>query len=142
VWLVLNYLLSLNPRRFARAEDRRKYGEYNTSYLAKWVYWREIWTLGLFLAFNIIMLVLGLQLFFWHVQFGYAIYSSTGALDVFEVCQPVTFAPISDNRCDLDMLLMEHSFGESYGVPFVGKQCLERFAGMEIVLTSATSREL
>lgn len=67
------------------------------------------------------MLVLGLWLFFWHAQFGYAVYSSTGVIEVFEVYQPVTFAPTSDNRCDLDMLLMEHSFGESYGVPFVGK---------------------
>jgi hypothetical protein len=71
------------------------------------------------------MQVLGLWLFLRHVERIYAAYSSTGVLDVFEVYQPVTFAPKSDHGCDLEMLLMEHSFGESYGVPFVGKQCLK-----------------
>ncbi|KAF3393854.1 hypothetical protein F1880_005383 [Penicillium rolfsii] len=66
------------------------------------------------------MQVLCLCLLLWQVHFGYAVNSSTGVLEVFEVYQPVTFAPTSDNGCDLEMLLMDHSFGESYGVPFVG----------------------
>lgn len=56
------------------------------------------------------------------VGLSYAISSSTGVLDVFQVYQPVTFAPKSDNGCNLEMLLMDHVFGESYGEPFVGKK--------------------
>ncbi|KAJ5364426.1 uncharacterized protein N7496_010139 [Penicillium cataractarum] len=65
------------------------------------------------------MMLLGLLLALGQVERIHAA-SSTGLLDVFEVYQPVTFAPKSDNGCNTEMLLMDHVFGESYGVPFVG----------------------
>jgi hypothetical protein len=48
------------------------------------------------------------------------LYAESVPLDVFQVYQPVTFAPQSQNGCDLDVLLMDHVFGASYGKPFVG----------------------
>ncbi|KAJ5678619.1 hypothetical protein N7462_006863 [Penicillium macrosclerotiorum] len=45
---------------------------------------------------------------------------STSLLNVFQVYQPVSFATHGENGCDLDMLLMDHVFGASYGKPFVG----------------------
>lgn len=39
--------------------------------------------------------------------------------DVFQVYQPVPAT--SGGSCDRDVVLMEHSFGASYGHPFVGK---------------------
>lgn len=45
---------------------------------------------------------------------------STGLQEVFQVYQPVSFAPEGLNGCDLDVLLMDHVFGQSYGKPFVG----------------------
>lgn len=48
--------------------------------------------------------------------------STTGPLDVFEVYQPVTFHPTSNNACSQEVLLMEHQFGYSYGHPYVGKK--------------------
>lgn len=50
-----------------------------------------------------------------------SLYAESIPLDVFQVYQPVTFAPQSENRCDLNVLLMEHVFGASYGEPFVGQ---------------------
>ncbi len=49
------------------------------------------------------------------------LYAEHIPLDVFQVYEPVTFAPQSENGCDLNVLLMEHVFGASYGKPFVGK---------------------
>ena len=48
-------------------------------------------------------------------------YAESIPLDVFQVYQPVTFAPQSENGCDLNVLLMEHVFGASYGKPFIGE---------------------
>lgn len=48
--------------------------------------------------------------------------SSTGLQDVFQVYQPVPFEPNGDNSCDVEILLMEHVFGASYGAPYVGKK--------------------
>lgn len=47
---------------------------------------------------------------------------ATGLQEVFEVYQPVIFAPQGFNECDADIQLMDHVFGESYGAPFVGKE--------------------
>lgn len=87
------------------------------------------------------MMILGLLLALGQVERIHAASSSTGVLDVFEVYQPITFAPKSDNGCNTEMLLMDHVFGESYGVPFVGKNChsLQMIKG---ILTSVTSRNL
>ncbi|KAJ9212252.1 hypothetical protein DTO166G4_6196 [Paecilomyces variotii] len=46
--------------------------------------------------------------------------SAAGPLDVFQVYQPVTFDPASNNACNQEILLMEHQFAASYGHPFVG----------------------
>jgi Peptide N-acetyl-beta-D-glucosaminyl asparaginase amidase A len=46
--------------------------------------------------------------------------SSSGVLVDFEVSKPVEFDPASKG-CNEVILLMEYSFGYSYGVPFVGK---------------------
>jgi hypothetical protein len=101
-------------------------GEHSSSKRAGWGYWIALWLLRVLIAANIIIMIIFLFLVLWQVVLIYAAISSTGGvLDVFEVYQPVTFAPKSDNGCELEMLLMEHSFGESYGVPFVGKQYLE-----------------
>ncbi|KAJ6175952.1 hypothetical protein N7485_002866 [Penicillium canescens] len=46
--------------------------------------------------------------------------SSTGLQEVFQVYQPVSFKPSGDNSCNVELLLMDHIFGASYGSPFVG----------------------
>jgi hypothetical protein len=48
-------------------------------------------------------------------------HSSTALQDVFQVYQPVSFNSSGDTGCDVEVLLMDHVFGASYGVPFVGK---------------------
>lgn len=45
--------------------------------------------------------------------------NSSSVLVDFEVYKPVEFNP-SSQGCDQVVLLMEHSFGYSYGIPFVG----------------------
>lgn len=40
--------------------------------------------------------------------------------EVFQVYQPIPFASDGLAGCDLDVLLMDHVFGQSYGKPFVG----------------------
>jgi hypothetical protein len=45
--------------------------------------------------------------------------NSSSVLVDFEVYKPVEFDPPSQG-CDQVVLLMEHSFGYSYGIPFVG----------------------
>jgi hypothetical protein len=124
LWSLLNDLASLKSPRFAQAKDRLESGDREY----RWIYWRDLWSLRFAIATMIIMQLLNVWLFLGQVELIYAAYSSTGVLDVFEVYQPVTFAPKSHNGCDLDMLLMEHSFGESYGVPFVGKYYLRELA--------------
>lgn len=42
-----------------------------------------------------------------------------GVLDVFQVYQPIPSPP--NDGCNSDVLLMEHSFGSSYGAPFIGQ---------------------
>ncbi|KAJ5585304.1 uncharacterized protein N7459_005104 [Penicillium hispanicum] len=46
--------------------------------------------------------------------------SNTGLQEVFQVYQPVAFAPQGTDGCDVELELMDHVFGESYGAPFVG----------------------
>ncbi|OQD84133.1 hypothetical protein PENANT_c014G06065 [Penicillium antarcticum] len=46
--------------------------------------------------------------------------SSTSLQESFQVYQPVLFDPSGDNSCDVELLLMDHIFGASYGSPFVG----------------------
>ncbi|KAJ5625994.1 hypothetical protein N7510_002303 [Penicillium lagena] len=46
--------------------------------------------------------------------------SPSGLQEVFQVYQPVPFAPESNNGCDVEVVLMDHVFGASYGKPFVG----------------------
>jgi len=48
--------------------------------------------------------------------------SSTALQDVFQVYQPVPFNSSGDTGCDVEILLMDHVFGASYGAPFVGKR--------------------
>jgi hypothetical protein len=48
--------------------------------------------------------------------------SSTALQDVFQVYQPVPLAPSGEIGCDIELLLMDHVFGASYGAPFVGKR--------------------
>lgn len=50
--------------------------------------------------------------------------ASSGLQEVFQVYQPVSLSPKETsgeaNSCDGELLLMDHVFGSSYGVPFVG----------------------
>ena len=47
--------------------------------------------------------------------------SSPGLKETFQLYQPIQFAPETSNGgCDMEMILMEHVFGSSYGKPFVG----------------------
>lgn len=47
--------------------------------------------------------------------------SSPGLKETFQLYQPIQFAPETSNGgCDVEMILMEHVFGSSYGKPFVG----------------------
>lgn len=78
------------------------------------------------------MMMLSLLILLEQVGLLYAEYveyqaSLAGPLDVFQVYQPVTFAPQSDNGCNLEVLLMEHVFGASYGKPFVGEQWTRKY---------------
>ncbi|KAJ6092922.1 hypothetical protein N7486_008211 [Penicillium sp. IBT 16267x] len=45
---------------------------------------------------------------------------ATGLQEVFQVYQPVSFTSHGASGCDIDVLLMDYEFGESYGVPYVG----------------------
>lgn len=47
--------------------------------------------------------------------------NATGLQEVFQVYQPVPFTSHGASGCDVNVLLMDHEFGESYGVPYVGK---------------------
>ncbi|CAG8128821.1 unnamed protein product [Penicillium salamii] len=45
---------------------------------------------------------------------------STSLQGVFQVSRPIQFNGSGANGCDVEIVLMEHIFGASYGVPFVG----------------------
>lgn len=47
-----------------------------------------------------------------------------GLQDVFQVYQPVPFAPTGNNDCEVETLLMDHVFAYSYGAPFIGKSSI------------------
>lgn len=73
------------------------------------------------------LLLLGHLQFSWALSNGFPAIqrseqpsSSAGLLEVFQVYQPVSSAPAGLGGCDLDLLLMDHVFGYSYGHPFVG----------------------
>ncbi|KAJ5514848.1 hypothetical protein N7463_004400, partial [Penicillium fimorum] len=46
--------------------------------------------------------------------------SSTGLQDFFQLCQPISPDSSGNGNCNVEMLLMKHVFGVSYGAPFVG----------------------
>lgn len=90
--------------------------------------------LGLRLAMTMLLAIPCVLLFLWHVRLVLATHDgyraierspgqtsdSTGSQEVFQVYQPVFFAPEGLTSCDLHVLLMDHVFGQSYGKPFVG----------------------
>ncbi|KAJ5748073.1 uncharacterized protein N7511_009769, partial [Penicillium nucicola] len=45
---------------------------------------------------------------------------SSSLQDVFQVYTPLQFDPSGENSCNVELLLMDHVFGASYGLPFVG----------------------
>ncbi|KAJ5406946.1 hypothetical protein N7465_008230 [Penicillium sp. CMV-2018d] len=47
--------------------------------------------------------------------------SSTGLQEFFQLYQPISLASSGNHNCDVEMLLMDHVFGASYGAPFVGE---------------------
>ncbi|KAJ5085657.1 hypothetical protein N7532_010428 [Penicillium argentinense] len=51
---------------------------------------------------------------------------SSGLQQVFQVYQPVPSISSGSKGCDLELLLMDHVFGSSYGKPFVGKAQMPR----------------
>lgn len=48
--------------------------------------------------------------------------SSTGLQEFFQLYQPISLNSSEKNSCDVELLLMDHVFGASYGAPFVGKR--------------------
>lgn len=48
--------------------------------------------------------------------------SSTGLQEFFQLYQPISLDSSGNHNCDVEMLLMDHVFGASYGAPFVGKR--------------------
>lgn len=60
--------------------------------------------------------------------------NATGFQEVFQVYQPVSFASHGASGCDIDVLLMDYEFGESYGVPYVGKINLTTVISHELAL--------
>ncbi|KAI3144437.1 hypothetical protein CBS147325_5197 [Penicillium roqueforti] len=46
--------------------------------------------------------------------------SSTGLQEFFQLYQPISLDSSGNGNCDVDILLMDHVFGASYGAPFVG----------------------
>ncbi|KAJ5534937.1 hypothetical protein N7527_001191 [Penicillium freii] len=47
--------------------------------------------------------------------------SSTGLQEFFQLYQPISLDSSGNHNCDVEMLLMDHVFGASYGAPFVGE---------------------
>jgi hypothetical protein len=47
--------------------------------------------------------------------------NATGALEVFQVYQPLSLSGGADSACNDEILLMDHVFAYSYGEPFVGQ---------------------
>jgi hypothetical protein len=134
-WSILRHSANLHPSRAGQlivAKGGSKHavaipGDFSNSKRYRSTYWVDLWLLRINIVATIFMMILGLLLALGQVERIYAASSSTGVLDVFEVYQPVTFAPKSDNGCNTEMLLMDHVFGESYGVPFIGKICPNSF---------------
>lgn len=60
--------------------------------------------------------------------------NATGLQEVFQVYQPVSFTSHGASGCDIDVLLMDYEFGESYGVPYVGKINLTTVISHELAL--------
>lgn len=48
--------------------------------------------------------------------------SLTGLQGFFQLYQPISLDSSENNNCDVEILLMDHVFGASYGAPFVGKR--------------------
>ncbi|CAG8265697.1 unnamed protein product [Penicillium nalgiovense] len=46
--------------------------------------------------------------------------SSTGLQDFFQLYSPISLNSSGNGNCDVEILLMDHVFGASYGAPFVG----------------------
>lgn len=53
--------------------------------------------------------------------------SSTGLQEVFQLYQPIPLYSSEKSNCDVELLLMDHVFGASYGAPFVGKRSRKLF---------------
>lgn len=58
--------------------------------------------------------------------------NTTGALEVFQVYQPVSLSGGADSACNDEILLMDHVFAYSYGEPFVGQWISWRVDGSDI----------
>lgn len=149
-WSILRNSASLHPSwadQLTVAKGGSKHagatsGDFSNSKRSRSTYWVDLWLLRINLVATISMMILGLLLALGQVERIYAASSSTGVLNVFEVYQPVTFAPKSDNGCSTEVLLMDHVFGESYGVPFVGKTCPNSLHSLGVVLNMVASRKL
>lgn len=48
--------------------------------------------------------------------------SSTSLQEFFQLYQPISLDSSGNDNCDVEILLMDHVFGVSYGAPFVGKR--------------------
>lgn len=67
---------------------------------------------------------------------------STGLQEVFQVYQPVSFTSHGTSGCNLDVLLMDHVFGASYGKPFVGEDPVVPGLLLGMALTCRTDRRI
>lgn len=65
---------------------------------------------------------------------------STSLQGVFQVSRPIQFNGSGANGCDVEIVLMEHIFGASYGVPFVGR--LLDFGGNISIRLTTCHRQL
>lgn len=67
---------------------------------------------------------------------------STGLQEVFQVYQPVSLTSHGASGCNLDVLLMDHVFGASYGKPFVGEDPVIPGLLLGMALTYGTDRRI
>lgn len=67
---------------------------------------------------------------------------STGLQEVFQVYQPVSLTSHGASGCNLDVLLMDHVFGASYGKPFVGEDPVIPGLLLGSALTYGTDRRI
>lgn len=65
---------------------------------------------------------------------------STTLQEVFQVYQPVPSPPEEVVDCDLNLLLMDHVFSQSYGKPFVGTSEVIRYLTLSRALICILSR--